>query len=99
MRAGLDVTEHERRMVAGMQENRDVQTKIQLGELYWVTGPMTSLALEAAASMPPLVVNHEMPCPNGLIAYADGLSPLPHPWGRRGNPEFALMTWCDQATG
>lgn len=30
LRAGPDVTERERRIVAEMQENRDVQTKVQL---------------------------------------------------------------------
>lgn len=93
LRAGPDVTERERRIVAEMQENRDVQTKVQLGELYWVTGPMTSLALQASESMPAFVVDHEMPCPNGLIAYADGLPPLPHPGGEEGATRVRLMTW------
>lgn len=93
LRAGPDVTERERRIVAEMQENRDVQTKVQLGELYWVTGPMTSLALQASESMPAFVVDHEMPCPNGHIAYADGLPPLPHPGGEEGATRVRLMTW------
>ena len=76
-----------------MQESRDFQTKIQLGELYWVTGPMTTLALEASATMPPFVVDQEMPCPNGLIAFADGLPPLPHPGGQDGSTRVRLMTW------
>jgi hypothetical protein len=93
MRGGPSVTERERRIVTGIQESRDFQTKIQLGELYWVTGPMTTLALEAAATMPPFVVDEEMPCPNGLIAYADGLPALPHPGGQEGVTRVRLMTW------
>ena len=93
MRNGPEVTERERRIVAGLQQGRDFQTKIQLGELYWVTGPMTSLAQEASVTMPPFVVDHEMPCPSGLIAYADGLPPLPHPGGQDGTTRVRLMTW------
>ncbi len=79
--------------MTGIQERRDVQTKIQLGELYWVTGPMTTLALEASATMPPFVVDEEMPCPRGLIAYAHGLPALPHPGGQEGVMRVRLMTW------
>lgn len=93
MRGGPEVTERERRIIAGIQESRDFQTKIQLGELYWVTGPMTTLALSASTTMPPFVVDQEMPCPNGLIAYANGLPPLPHPGGQDGATQVRLMTW------
>ena len=48
---------------------------------------MTTLALDASATMPAFIVDQETPCPNGLIAFADGLSPRPPSrWARGLNP-------------
>ena len=91
--SGQPPPDHTDEMLREMRALDAHPSRLAHAELYWVTAPMSELALDASTDLPTFVPSATMPALSGVLAFAGGLPPLPTSYGDHVPVDCGLVTW------